>query len=64
MTNAQIDLAHKTAAELAMYAKYIDQYGNARIAGAMRNASDLLLRMVEEAEAADQPALPLERTDG
>jgi hypothetical protein len=50
MTKAQLDLAHKCAAELSMYAQAIDQYGNQRIATCMRNASDLLLRMVEEAE--------------
>ena len=55
MTRAQIDLAHKTAAELALYAKTLSQYGNERMAAPMRNASELLTRMVEEAELTELP---------
>ena len=53
MTKADINLAHKTASELAMYAKYIDQLGHAKLAACVRNASSLLQKMVEEAEAKD-----------
>jgi hypothetical protein len=56
MTKAQIDLAHTLVSELTMYAKAIDQYGNARISASMRNAASLLQVMVDEAEA---PELPL-----
>jgi hypothetical protein len=55
MTRAQIDLAYRCASELVMYARAIDQYGNQRIAACMRNASDLLTRMVEEAELTELP---------
>ena len=51
MTDAQMDLAHKLVAELSMYAKASDQYGHGGMAAAMRNAADLLQRMIEEAEA-------------
>jgi hypothetical protein len=50
LTKEQLDLAHKCASELSMYAKAIDQYGNQRIAATMRNAADLLIQMIAEAE--------------
>jgi hypothetical protein len=62
MTKADLDLAHKTAGDLAMYAKYVDQLGHAKLAACVRNASSLLQKMVEEAEAEEmQPKLPLEQ---
>jgi hypothetical protein len=57
MTKADINLAHKTASELAMYAKYIDQLGHAKLAAAVRNASSLLQQMVEEHEEAEAHAM-------
>jgi microcystin degradation protein MlrC len=51
MTKAQLDLAHKTASELSMYAAAANQYGHSGMAAAMRNAASLLTKMVEEAEA-------------
>ena len=50
MTKVQLDLAYRTAAHLAMYASAAQQYGHSGMADAMRTASDLLTRMVEEAE--------------
>ena len=50
MTDGQLDLAYKLVSELSMYAKAVDQYGNAQIAAAMRNAASLLQAMVDEAE--------------
>jgi hypothetical protein len=51
MTKADLDLAHATAAKLMLYARYIDQIGNAGMAAAARTAAELLTKMVEEAEA-------------
>jgi hypothetical protein len=50
MTKAQLDLAYRTAAHLAMYADAAGQYGHSGMADAMRTAADLLTKMVEEAE--------------
>jgi hypothetical protein len=51
LTKEQLDLAHKCASELSMYAKAINQYGNGeRFAACMRNAASLLLQMIAEAE--------------
>jgi hypothetical protein len=51
MTKAQLDLAYRTAAHLAIYADAAKQFGHSAMADAMRTAADLLTRMVEEAEA-------------
>jgi hypothetical protein len=79
MTKAQIDQAHRLVAELNMYAKGMDYYGNPKPGAAMRNAAALLQQMVEEYEAKElelmrvvqsaanrdaQPRLPLETPDG
>ena len=61
MTKAQLDLAHKTIGDLGHCVRAMEQYGNERIAGCMRNAASLLQQMVDENE---QLALPLEQTDG
>jgi hypothetical protein len=50
VTKAQLDLAYRTAAHLAMYANAVTQYGHSGMADAMRTAADLLTKMVEEAE--------------
>jgi hypothetical protein len=50
MTKAQLDLAYRTAAHLAMYADAAGQYGHSGMADAMRTAADLLTKMVQEAE--------------
>jgi len=63
MTKADLDLAHKTAGDLAMYAKYIDQLGHAKLAACARNASTLLQKMVEEAEDAELSAMKAVKAD-
>ena len=63
MTKADLDLAHKTAGDLAMYAKYVDQLGHARLAACVRNASSLLQKMVEEAEDAELSAMKAIKAD-
>ena len=57
MTKEQTDTAFKLMSELAIAAKALEQYGNARLGGIIRRTSDLLEQMVAEAEAK-------ERTDG
>jgi|KBSMisStaDraftv2_1062788.scaffolds.fasta_scaffold159368_2 hypothetical protein len=54
MTKAQLDQAHALVAELNMYAKGMDYYGNPKPGAAMRNAAALLQQMVEEYEAAEE----------
>jgi hypothetical protein len=63
MTKADLDLAHKTAGDLAMYAKYVDQLGHAKLAACVRNASSLLQKMVEEAEDAELSAMKAIKAD-
>ena len=63
MTKADLDLAHKTAGDLAMYAKYIDQFGHTKLAACARNASTLLQKMVEEAEDAELSAMKAIKAD-
>jgi hypothetical protein len=60
MTKAQLDLAHKTIGDLGHCVRAMEQYGNAKIANAMRNAASLLQQMVDENETAEQA----EKTDG
>ncbi len=60
MTKAQLDLAHKTIGDLGHCVRAMEQYGNERIAGCMRNAASLLQQMVDENETAEQA----EKTDG
>lgn len=54
MTKEQADTAAKLIGELAMCATAMEQYGNARIGGIIRRASDLLEQMVAEAEAKER----------
>jgi hypothetical protein len=54
MTREQTDTAFKLIAELAIAANALEQYGNARIGGIIRRASDLLEQMVAEAEAKER----------
>jgi len=53
MTKAQLDLAHKTIGDLGHCVRAMEQYGNERIAGCMRNAASLLQQMIDEYEAAE-----------
>jgi hypothetical protein len=55
MTQAQLDLAHKTIGDLGHCVRAMEQYGNAKIASCMRNAASLLQAMVDEAEQAELP---------
>lgn len=54
MTKHEIDLAHKLVGDLGICAKAADQYVNANMAAAMRNAAALLQKMIDEYEAAEQ----------
>jgi chaperonin GroEL (HSP60 family) len=54
LTEAQLKLAYELVSELSMYARAIDQYGNQRIAAAMRNAASLLSQMIAENEGKRQ----------
>jgi hypothetical protein len=60
MTQAQLDLAHKTIGDLGHCVRAMEQYGNGRIVSVMRVAASLLQQMVDENETAEQA----EKTDG
>jgi hypothetical protein len=54
MTKEQADTAFRLISELAIAAKALEQYGNARLGGIIRRASDLLEQMVAEVEAKER----------